>query len=319
MLLGVRMDERQRTVALVVVCAVAVLLTAATVVSPTEGRTGAGGSETGVGVDEGTGDPFGGGFGAGDGQGLFALNGLCTGGDFPTELLGLLGFVVGVAALVGFQRDGLAGAIAMAAVALVPVGTFVVFLLAACVQRSDGAADGMGFLGGESSGGGTGVGDTVAQLTTPESLASLLLLVAVVAALVAALASRGGEDDEEDDDWEVPDEDVDHEIEYDLDRIGAAAGAAADRIDGDADVSNEVYRAWREMTRFLRVDSPGSSTPAEFADAAVAAGMDPDDVGELTELFEAVRYGDETATDERARRARAALRRIERAYGGEAA
>jgi hypothetical protein len=44
--------------------------------------------------------------------------------------------------------------------------------------------------------------------------------------------------------------------------------------------------------------------------------MDPDDVDELTRLFERVRYGDERATDARAERAVAALRRVESAYSG---
>jgi hypothetical protein len=73
------------------------------------------------------------------------------------------------------------------------------------------------------------------------------------------------------------------------------------------------------MTRTLRVDRPATSTPAEFADAAVDAGMDPDDVSELTELFEAVRYGAEQPTEDHTRRAKKALRRIERTYGGDAA
>ena len=69
------------------------------------------------------------------------------------------------------------------------------------------------------------------------------------------------------------------------------------------------------MTTHLPVDNPASSTPAEFADAAVAAGMDREDVAELTRLFEAVRYGDEPITPEREDRAVAALRNIERSYG----
>jgi hypothetical protein len=101
----------------------------------------------------------------------------------------------------------------------------------------------------------------------------------------------------------------------DVAAIADAAGRAADRIDDDADLDNTVFRAWREMTADLAVDNPESSTPAEFADAAVAAGMAPDDVAELTELFEDVRYGDRPVTEERAARARTALRRIEETYG----
>jgi hypothetical protein len=101
--------------------------------------------------------------------------------------------------------------------------------------------------------------------------------------------------------------------DVDLTAMGEAAGAAADRIDADADLTNEVYRAWDEMR--AHVDAPDAETtaPAEFADAAVAAGMDPDDVAELTELFAEVRYGGRDPAD-RADRAVAALRRIEAAY-----
>ncbi|ELZ29637.1 hypothetical protein C475_01771 [Halosimplex carlsbadense 2-9-1] len=101
--------------------------------------------------------------------------------------------------------------------------------------------------------------------------------------------------------------------DVDLSAVGRTAGAAADRIDADADVDNEVYRAWDEMR--AHVDAPDAETkaPAEFADAAAAAGMDPDDVAELTELFVEVRYGGRDPAD-RADRAIAALRRIETAY-----
>ena len=96
--------------------------------------------------------------------------------------------------------------------------------------------------------------------------------------------------------------------------VGRVAGRAADRIQTGVDADNEVYRAWAEMTEHLDVERPASSTPAEFADAAVAAGIDRADVEELRRLFEAVRYGGETATDERERRAVDALRRIEASY-----
>jgi len=103
--------------------------------------------------------------------------------------------------------------------------------------------------------------------------------------------------------------------------VGHIAGRAADRIEGaDASaVDNEVYRAWREMTTHLDVDAPASSTPAEFADAAVAAGVDEADAAELTALFRGVRYGGEEPTPEREERAVAVLRRIESAYGDEPA
>mgnify|MGYP000268306990 CR=1 FL=1 len=101
--------------------------------------------------------------------------------------------------------------------------------------------------------------------------------------------------------------------EADLSAVGRAAGAAADRIDADADVDNEVYRAWDEMRAHVDAVDPETTAPGEFAEAAVAAGMDPDDVAELTDLFAQVRYGGRDP-EARADRAVAALRRIEAAY-----
>jgi hypothetical protein len=96
--------------------------------------------------------------------------------------------------------------------------------------------------------------------------------------------------------------------------VGRAARRAADRIETTADVENEVYRAWSEMTERLDVARPDSSTPGEFATAAVGVGMDPGHVGELTRLFEDVRYGGDEPTVPRERRAVTVLRRIEASY-----
>jgi hypothetical protein len=99
--------------------------------------------------------------------------------------------------------------------------------------------------------------------------------------------------------------------------IGRAAGRAADRIEGDAEPDNAVYEAWKEMTDLLDVPNPEASTPSEFAGAAVEAGMAAEDVVELTDLFESVRYGTADPTEGREARALAALRRIEEEYAGE--
>ena len=101
--------------------------------------------------------------------------------------------------------------------------------------------------------------------------------------------------------------------------IGDAAGDAADRIAAASgnDLKNEVYRAWYEMVRVLDVDRPGTSTPGEFAAAAVDAGMRPSHVEALTDLFEGVRYGHHETTTERETRAIETLRRIEETYGSD--
>jgi len=121
-------------------------------------------------------------------------------------------------------------------------------------------------------------------------------------------AEGGGADPEEG----SGDDEEDENGDATLGAVGAAAGTAADRIEADAGFTNEVYRSYHEMTRLLELD-PETTAPDEFADHAVAAGMAPDHVEELTRLFEEVRYG-ERAPGSREERAVAALRRIEAAY-----
>lgn len=96
--------------------------------------------------------------------------------------------------------------------------------------------------------------------------------------------------------------------------IGRAAGQAAERIERGEGFDNDVYRAWREMTALLDVSNPDATTPGEFANAAVEAGMAPEDVRELTRLFEDVRYGGYEPTEDRERRAVRVFRRIETEY-----
>ncbi len=96
--------------------------------------------------------------------------------------------------------------------------------------------------------------------------------------------------------------------------VGRAAGQAADTLEATEDVENEVYRAWREMTELLDVDDPETSTPTEFADAAIDAGMGRADVRELTRLFRTVRYGTVEPDEDHERRAIDVLRRIEARY-----
>lgn len=171
--------------------------------------------------------------------------------------------------------------------------------------------------------GGSGLNDSrggqVEGLETPRSpVAGIVLVVLAVVGLVLAVATSSTRRAAVVDRLTETDEDVV--------AVGRAAGRAADRLGGDSDdtdtadgdgFENEVYRAWREMTAGLDVDRPESSTPGEFADAAIEAGMSPDDVRELTTLFEAVRYGGRGPTEERERRARRLFRRIEATYAGE--
>ncbi|XVH30529.1 DUF4129 domain-containing protein [Haloferacaceae archaeon DSL9] len=161
-------------------------------------------------------------------------------------------------------------------------------------------------------GGGGDGGDGGSSIPTPTILLAALLFFALLASVVLLLVTGLSGDDEGDRKGSLP---ADDDATPEVAAIAQAAGTAADRIEADANVENEVYRAWRSMTGLLDVSRPESSTPAEFATAAVDAGMEPDDVRELTALFEEVRYGGATVTEEREARAVAALRRIESTYG----
>jgi len=146
---------------------------------------------------------------------------------------------------------------------------------------------------------------------SPSPPVAVLAIVLLAAALIGIFAFRqaGTSGDADiDADEEERDEDT-------LEAVGAAAGRAADRIERYADVDNEVYRAWREMASLIDADSPQTSTAGEFADTAIEAGMDRDDIEELTGLFEEVRYGDADAAEGREQRALDALRRVEEEYG----
>jgi hypothetical protein len=135
-----------------------------------------------------------------------------------------------------------------------------------------------------------------------------VVLLALAAVAAVGVLTRGPSEDD------APDAD---ESTAATAAVGRAAGRAADRIEDEAAVDNEVYRAWAEMTDLLDVPDPETSTPREFQAAAVDAGMAADDVRELTRLFETVRYGGAEPDGEAEERAVAVLRRIETAYAGD--
>lgn len=200
--------------------------------------------------------------------------------------------------------------------ALAPIAVLIHSLLTACtgVEHPDGAAESgaagnatfsIGLsetVGGGASGGG---------LPTISAALIVILGIALIVAVFLLFRSTGDQTGQADEPVEPG---IDEES---MVAIGEAAGEAADRIEASAEADNEVYRAWREMTTYLDVPNPEASTPTEFADAAIDIGMDRADVHELTDLFEAVRYGTSTPTDDREARAVAALRRIESTYAGD--
>lgn len=83
------------------------------------------------------------------------------------------------------------------------------------------------------------------------------------------------------------------------------------RIDPD----NPIEEQWQWLIRRVDVDRPTQRTTAEYRNAAIDAGFDPDAVTTLAETFEEVRYGGRPVTDERIETARGCARRL--ALGGE--
>ncbi|PSQ16960.1 hypothetical protein BRD00_09265 [Halobacteriales archaeon QS_8_69_26] len=159
--------------------------------------------------------------------------------------------------------------------------------------------------------GGTGGDGGGGGLAVPPLALAVAALVAL--ALPAALFALGHDREE----GEGPPGDADPDPRAAMAR---AAGRAADRIEGgERALDNEVYRCWREMTRGLDPTNPTATTPAEFEGTAVDRGVDPDHARELTALFERVRYGGRSPTEGDEHRAVELLRRIEAAYGDDAA
>lgn len=185
--------------------------------------------------------------------------------------------------------------------ALLGVVVLLSWLLAHLDLPTGGFPGSRGPLLGERAG---GSGDP--STSTPPLLSLIVVGVVLLGALAVVLRggrlSTPGEDDE------------DQESSAEAIGVGRAARRAADRIETTAEVENEIYRAWGEMTDLLDVPKPDSSTPGEFAAAGVGAGMAPRHVEELTRLFEDVRYGGDEPTEPMEERAVAVLRRIEAAY-----
>ena len=242
--------------------------------------------------------------------------------EFLREPPALAAFVVALLALAWFVYRDTGSRLAAGAVAGsmgFPVAALG-WLLSACRPVDEGIEFELGTaVAGEGGllpqgGGGGGLGSGEGAASTPETLFALVVVAALVAS-VAVLLAAGGDDEGDAGEGAADGDDEPAPADPDLREVGRAAGAAADRIER-SDADNEVYRAWRDMTEALDVDRPASSTPAEFAAAAVDAGVDEDPVEDLTAVFERVRYGGEDATAERERRAADALRRIEERHGG---
>ncbi|MFW5934630.1 MAG: DUF4129 domain-containing protein [Halolamina sp.] len=311
----------QRDTAVAVVLALLALLAigaaGATLENPVASDSGAG-----------LGDGSGGGLGSGDGSdaasnassgggGGMQWTGEISGGcmsvlqTLPAKLL-IAGTVAALAGYVWWRTESLGMGI-LTALLYGPIVYLMWFALAGCqtIQEGIAPAEPANRTTSANETGGGSLGAAAETATSQPSVLLVIVLVVLVLAAIVLLYVASADD--------VVDAVVDREHdaddeETDVAAVGRVAGEAADRIEAGDAFDNEVFRAWAEMTEHLAVEHPESSTPAEFATAAVDAGMAPDDVNELTDLFEEVRYGDRDVTEDRERRATAALRRIEESY-----
>lgn len=299
------MNDTLRTVAVGVLAVLAVALAAATLDS------------TIVPEGSGPGGPsWGDGGGVGDGDG--GLLPPPESGATPSEtfqipflpeiltVLAVLAVIALVASVILYWRQTLS----LAALVVLVLGGLVALTL--LLSPSTGAP-GVPLIGADNGnplGGGGGGGIETTQPSSPSLVVLLVLGIALLGALVGL--SRPGSHEEN----PADDESTDRTAGDAPTAVGRAAGRAADRLESSTgpDPENEVYRAWQEMTDLLDVADPETTTPGEFAAAAVDGGLDRSDVSELTHLFEEVRYGNTLPTEEHERQAVQTFRRIEQQY-----
>ena len=314
---------RPRTVALAVLCLAVIAFGAATLDSTTnpDGGLGVpdqadepGGEQTPVPDREEPGDTR-------DGQS--SPISLDTGGSLtlcvhwlrtPAVQLGLLAALVGLFLLARWYGNAVVGVGAVVVVAY--PGLFLYLLLTACGGEQNLGFPDLSNVGQPAREGGGLVGGT-GTVTSPSIPALVLMVLVVGTVVVVAVLVLTGDHDQRTIVEDAAEEEPEPDPATDVAAGGTAAGRAADRLEADGEFENEVYRAWAEMTGHLAVEHPESSTPGEFAAAAVAAGMDEDDVARLTDLFAEVRYGGVEPTPEQETAAVETLRRIETAYAGE--
>jgi hypothetical protein len=213
----------------------------------------------------------------------------------------ILGIVAGVVVLLyGIYRRYNGSTAGLASTAIFPVVFASYFLLTNC-GPSSGSGDTL--LSGTEIMSGSG---GVEAPGIPPALLAVVLGGAVIVA-VATLYNMTGEEES----FELVEDETD---EPDAADFARAAGNAADRIqEKNVSVDNAVYRAWLEMTGLLNIENPDTTAPRDFAEAAIDTGLAADDVYELTELFNEVRYGGKSP-EGREDRATEVLRNIERTY-----
>ena len=234
----------------------------------------------------------------GTGEAVFDLV-ICI--EFLRTMPAILGIVLGLSTIFygAYRLFNIATAL-LTGVFVVPFVWVGYFLTTNCVTGDEG---GPGLFSGASVV--TNEGGVAAPPLPPAVAAGIFGLVMLVG--VVLLVTMTDEEETFEPIQEEPDT-------PDTAAFSRAAGRAADRIEeGNVPVDNAVYRAWLEMTTLLNLEDAETTAPRDFAREAVKAGLDRDDVEELTELFNEVRYGDESP-DVREDRAIEILRNIERMY-----
>ncbi|MFB6121162.1 MAG: DUF4129 domain-containing protein [Halobacteriaceae archaeon] len=302
-------DRRKApSIVLIVVALLALSATAATIGNTVGGPTG-GAPIVGEPPGGGGGGP-GPGPGNGSGPGVFPGPGndgptlrFCI--EFLTTPVAVVGLFGAMGALFyGVQRRWNGATALMVGSGVVPVVLGSYFFLTNCQTSMDNSGPPSGGPPSWIPGPGAGVN---APNIPPTVLGAALVAVLGLAAVM--LYAVTGEDEEYE-----PLEDEGVTGSPDEADFAEAAGRAADRIEeANVAVDNAVYRAWFEMTQLLAIPDPDTSSPMDFADAAIDFGLDEDDVMELTDLFNEVRYGHEDPAS-REERALEILRHIESEY-----
>jgi hypothetical protein len=313
-------DRNVRALIIALLCVLAVSVAAATLVNP-DSPSGAGpgvgdATQPGSGSDSGSGDePKESQRQSSSGGAFSPFQGVCIPFLLSPAFFGIAALTFGALGwLLRRRNDGV-----FAVAVVFPLVLFcmpIYFVLTDCgaeLPAQDQSNIGPDLTATPTAGqaGGEAGGQAATQFLSPTIVLAGILVLAVV---FVALVYRASDDDEADGDPIEVAETPEPDDEEALAAVGAAAGEAADRIEASADVENEVYRAWRDMTEHVAVPDPETSTPREFATAARDAGMDETHVTTLTDLFRDVRYGGADATADREERALDALRAIEQRY-----
>jgi hypothetical protein len=87
-----------------------------------------------------------------------------------------------------------------------------------------------------------------------------------------------------------------------LDELADEVQQAIDSLQAGGDLKNVVMRCYFDMSQTLReqrgIERDAAMTPREFETELECAGLPPQHVKQLTRLFEAVRYGAKSASEE---------------------